>query len=161
MTGATRQAVAAYVATHRGASHRAIARALGVSASSVDRACRAMRQATGAQCAHGHPVTHPADAPDARPDAVPGRHPGASSGAPVAPADDAPWRASVAPLHRREVAAGAPAADAVRQDRDAPAMTRPLCPCCGWHQMQPVPVGEVAHCEACGFAITAEGRPHD
>jgi DNA-binding transcriptional MocR family regulator len=64
-TRATRQALAAYLQTHRDASHRAIARALGVSASTVDRACRQLRQATRSECAHGHTVTHPADAPAA------------------------------------------------------------------------------------------------
>ena len=48
----TRAAVAAYVETHRDASHRDLARALGVSASSIDRACRTLRQATRSQCPH-------------------------------------------------------------------------------------------------------------
>lgn len=63
---ASRQAVAAYVQTHLAASHRQIARALSVSPSTVDRACRQLRQMTHSDCSHGQPgapLVTQADAP--------------------------------------------------------------------------------------------------
>jgi hypothetical protein len=50
-----RKAVASYVVTHTEASHRQLARALGVSASTIDRTCRQLRGLTHAQCPHGQP----------------------------------------------------------------------------------------------------------
>jgi hypothetical protein len=62
----TRKAVASYLSTSR-ASHRAIARLAGVSASSVDRACRSWRAASHRDCPHGRPDARSASQPDARP----------------------------------------------------------------------------------------------
>jgi transposase-like protein len=123
----TRDSVAAYVETHRDASHRAIARQLGVSASTVDRACRRMRQVTHRPSTHGEAVTHPADAP----------------------------LAEVVQLRPRPPQTDAPA-DAGASADDAPAMVRPRCPCCQWRAMQPVQAGARAQCELCGFGFAAE-----
>jgi hypothetical protein len=37
-----------------------------------------------------------------------------------------------------------------------PGDCRPRCPQCQWRQQQPVPAGEIANCEACGYGFTAE-----
>jgi len=153
----TRAAVAAYVQAHRDASHRAIARQLGVSASTVDRACRELRQATHSACGHGRVDAREAGAPDALADAPRGASPDrdttASQSASRAAGSDAPWRANVVELRPRQAEddapgdAPAPAPEAVTQPGDTEQAEPWVCSYCAWRQA----VSAVDRCEFGGW----------
>ena len=129
----TRAAVAAYVETHRDASHRDLARALGVSASSIDRACRTLRQATRSQCPHSREAASDAACvtqPDARKSQV--RQPGVVIPFRLRHSPDAPSRHDAAP---DSPATAAGAGDA-----------RWTCAFCGWRSL-----AAGGRCESCGW----------
>lgn len=132
--------LASFVATS-GASHRQIARALNISASTVDRACRQLRQMTHSECRHGRPGALTVTQADVR----------ASDGAQSR-------QGNVIQLRHRSDHDAPSAAVAVADDAQghAPSVVRPVCPFCSWRAAQPVLVGQLAHCEACGFGFTAE-----
>ena len=155
-----------------GTSHREIARRLGVSASSVDRACRALRQATQSECTHGRALTHERGAPDAPADAprdatqghgapaspvAPECVTGAPAGASPGAGNDAPWRAKVVELRPRRQEPDAPGGvgAVTRQPTtagDSATAERWVCGCCSWRQA----VATVDRCEFCGWARARE-----
>jgi len=75
-----------------------------------------------------------------------------NSAAVTQPADEA----KVVPLRPRQPDPAVTRQAVAGDGESGQLMVRPRCTGCHWRAAQPVPAGEIAHCEACGYGFSTE-----